>query len=207
MDFNYTDKDVASLRQSMGPSQRRSSTVNRSSSERRSQSTSSSSSSSDESAAPPAKKRRVSPTPSVSSEVHLDEDDIDVDNDNSDDEDDAEEENRPLASRAGMGIKAPALRMDRTGVYHSRGGKKKAPGMIANLPQSAPVSLGKFAQAETSNPNGHEQLRIKVEDRMDEAQLKRLANGVTVDSAKSPIVVRGYVRLPTGHLYLLKIYK
>lgn len=65
------------------------------------------------------------------------------------------------------------------------------------MPQSAPTS-GK--QLDVNGVNGHvPDTKVKVEDKMDESQLTRLATGVTIDAGPSsmphvshaPVAVRG----------------
>jgi len=98
------------------------------------------------------------------------------------DEDD--EEDKPLAAR--MGLNSTANRPEKTSrkVPAHRSGKKtssmKSKDQTGQV--STPTSQG---QAETNvkinGANGHKE-NVKVEDKMDESQLTRLATGVTVDA-------------------------
>lgn len=123
---------------------------------------------------PPSKKRRVS----LSS--------LSDDDDEDDDDEEDDEEDRPLAAR--MALKTSGSRSEKTRPGYAHRSGKKGPGKSAGKAHTAPVSLAPPVgeqQAEmnglVNGTNGHD-AKIKVEDKMDESQLTRLATGVTVDS-------------------------
>ncbi|KAF8638044.1 hypothetical protein AX16_010676 [Volvariella volvacea WC 439] len=168
LDFNYVDEDIASLRKQMKLPVSLVSPIipSTSSPDHRSQSTAPSTASSDLSDPPPAKKRKVS----VSS---LSDDDA---NSNDDEED---EEDKPLASR--VASKASALRSQR-----SKRPGKKAPGMKAKRSHTSSASYAQPGEeGEVNDGQSGRELKIKVEDKMDEGQLTRLATGVPVDGGTS----------------------
>jgi histone acetyltransferase len=85
----------------------------------------------------------------------------------------------------------------------TRAGKKSAPGLslaptslVARTPHRArvPATDGKTATKVNGAVSGKYDARVKVEDQMDEGQLKRLATGVPVDSAANGVTASG-VRL------------
>ncbi|RDX55063.1 Bromodomain-domain-containing protein [Lentinus brumalis] len=101
------------------------------------------------------------------------------------DDDDDEEEERPLAA-------ARVTRPTRTSAGKNRNGgrprsgkqktsmKAKAHTAPANIPP--PTAEEREEMRPTNGVNGHD-AKVKVEDKMDERQLSRLATGVTVDDA------------------------
>ena len=119
---------------------------------------------------PPTKRRRVSFSESSLS---------DTDSSSSEDE-----EERPLAakraekSRGGRG-KGGGPRQQRTG---GKGMKSKAQTAPAHIPPPTDAERAEMAPQPANGANGH-QVIVKVEDKMDESQLTRLATGVTVDAA------------------------
>ena len=121
--------------------------------------------------APPPKKRRTS-----QSESSL-----------SDPEDDEEEE-RPLAAgRTVLNGRAPLRSGKKTGVKKS-GGKKIA---HTSLPSEQPHSAAEGAKM-NNRVNGAivQEQRVKIEEKLDDKQLTRLATGVTVDTgttAQTPV--------------------
>ena len=120
---------------------------------------------------PPMKRRRISES-SLS------------DADEEDDDDDDDEEDKPLAAR--MTVKsAPDARPSKT-TTGKRSGKKAS--SMKSKAQTAPASIQPPSGREqdemngkTNGINGHD-TRVKVEEKMDESQLNRLATGVTVDA-------------------------
>ena len=132
----------------------------------------------------PTKKRRVSVDYSSLSEA--------------DDDDDDEEEERPLAARitrqpagklrnrkAGKAVTGQRGGAGHRGGAGQRGGKQKtsmkakAHTAPANIP---PPTAQEREEMRPNGVNGHD-TKVKVEDKMDEGQLSRLATGVTVDAS------------------------
>jgi histone acetyltransferase len=114
---------------------------------------------------PPPKKRRIS-TSSLSEE-----------------DDDDDEEDKPLAA---LMVARPAEHGARTVSSGKRSGKKVS--SMKSKAQTAPASIAPPTwreQAEMNGKvngiNGHDP-KVKVEDKMDEGQLTRLATGVTIDA-------------------------
>ncbi|PIL36145.1 hypothetical protein GSI_01805 [Ganoderma sinense ZZ0214-1] len=118
----------------------------------------------------PTKKRRVSVDYSSLSEAE---------------DDDDEEEERPLATLARTADKrkkfnsGKPLAGQRSG-KHKTSKKAKASTAPANLPP--PTDEEREEMRHVNGLNGRD-ARVKVEDKMDEGQLSRLATGVTVDAA------------------------
>ncbi|KAI0780095.1 hypothetical protein C8Q74DRAFT_742018 [Fomes fomentarius] len=114
----------------------------------------------------PTKKRRVSVDYSSLSEAEDDEDD---------------EEEAPLAARITRPL---ANKKKETGGKGQRGGKTskkaKAHTAPANLP---PPTAQEREEMRPSNGVNRRDAKVKVEDKMDENQLSRLATGVTVDTS------------------------
>ena len=134
-------------------------------------------------APPPTKKRRIS----VSSL-----------SDAEDDEDD-EEEDQPLAARMApkSGANAAAAGAAKS---NARSGKTKpgkmvggtAPTSIAPPTGREQAEMNGATQGQKSAINGHsesEALKVKIEDKISEGQLNRLATGVTVDASGTPATV------------------
>ncbi|KAI0930495.1 hypothetical protein AcV5_007186 [Taiwanofungus camphoratus] len=114
------------------------------------------------------------------------------------DNEDEEEEDRPLAARAASAAKRRengARKSNGSGARptgqkgqkgHKRSGKQAF--SLKSKAQTAPTSIAPPTEEQkaemirpTEGVNGHEP-KIKVEDKMDEGQLMRLATGVTVDA-------------------------
>ncbi|KAF7306116.1 Histone GCN5 superfamily [Mycena chlorophos] len=161
LDFSYVDGDIISIRKQMQP-------FTTGDSERYSSPHSSSSPSSASSvlsdnpdSPPPTKKRRISFS-SLSSD---------------------EEEERPLA--ASLGVKSTGMQLNKSGARPpaSKRGGKKGPGMTTTG-SMAPTSLPPPTGRELAQMNGTipPPPPIKVEEKLDEQQLSRLATGVAVDS-------------------------
>ncbi|KAF7321801.1 Histone GCN5 superfamily [Mycena kentingensis (nom. inval.)] len=166
LDFSYVDGDILSLRNQMRLfSDRHSSQASDPHLSDPPSPPSPGSSLSEEGSPPPSKRRRVSFSSSLSG---------------SDDEED-----RPLAAR--IAAKTATARLDKSGVRppasKSQRGGKKGPGMKTG--QMVPTSLQPPTGIEQAQMNGilpPARPPIKVEDKLDEQQLSRLATGVTVDS-------------------------
>lgn len=101
------------------------------------------------------------------------------------DDDDDEEEDKPLASR--MALKT-APDGSRTATSGKRSGKKmKSKGQTA--PASMQPSTGREQAEMNGQPNGvhaHDK-KVKLEEKLDESQLNRLATGVTVDATNAEV--------------------
>ncbi|KAF7376287.1 Histone GCN5 superfamily [Mycena sanguinolenta] len=170
LDFSYVDGDILSLRKQMKLPQSLLGLANiNSSPEHRSSSPPSSPSSAlSEISPPPSKKRRFSSSSLSASD---------------------DEEDRPLASRMGLktGARAEKSAPARAPVSSSGrgvGAGKKGPGIKSKgmtAPASLPPPTG-LEQAEMNGTVAQPRPQIKVEDKMDEEQLARLATGVTLDS-------------------------
>ena len=117
----------------------------------------------------PTKKRRLSVDYSSLSEA----------------DDDDDEEERPLAARV---TRQPVEKKKENGrpAAGQRGGKQKhsmkskAHTAPANIPP--PTAAEREEMRPVNGVNGYD-AKVKVEDKMDEGQLSRLATGVTVDAA------------------------
>lgn len=109
-------------------------------------------------------------------------------------DDDDEDGNEPLASQIGPS------RQPLSGHRTKKGHKTQA----GTAPLSIPPPTG-LALAEMNGQFTHEEPRIKLEDKMDEGQLNRLATGVTVDTDTVAATVRAIVmskyRGPDSHTY------
>ena len=115
---------------------------------------------------PPLKKRRVS-TSSLSEE----------------DDDEDEEEDKPLAAR----MRPVAIEHGaRTVASGKRSGKKVSSMKSKAQTAATPVAPLAWQEAEMNGKlngiNGHD-AKVKLEDKMDEGQLTRLATGVTIDAS------------------------
>lgn len=114
----------------------------------------------------PNKKRRISPEFSSLSEA----------------DDDDDEEERPLASRV---TRQPVNKNKQNGrpAAGQRSGKQKH--SMKSKAHTAPAHIAPptAEEREEMRPNGVNGAKVKVEDKMDESQLSRLATGVTVDVA------------------------
>lgn len=97
---------------------------------------------------------------------------------------DDEDGDEPLASQIGP------FRHPFSGHTTGKGHKTQARTAPTSIPP--PTSL---ALAEMNGQITHEEPRIKVEDKMDEGQLNRLATGVTVDTDTVAATVRAIVIL------------
>ncbi|CAA7261715.1 unnamed protein product [Cyclocybe aegerita] len=158
LDFDYTDEDISSLRKQMGHPVSQVRVAVNSSPIQKPLSLSESPDSSVLSDLPPvqlAKKRRIS----LSSLSDADEND----------DDDDDEEDKPLAARITMPSRPVTGK--RTG--------KQAPGKKSKKAHhdEAPKAS---SSGRKNGINGHDS-RVKLEDKMDEGQLSRLAAGVPVD--------------------------
>ncbi|KAK7005657.1 histone GCN5 superfamily [Favolaschia claudopus] len=166
LDFGYVDEDILSLRNQLKLPLSLMSVANISSSPEQPLSSPPSSASSvlSDISAPPSKRRRVSFSSSSLSA--------------SDDEED-----QPLASRVGLKTGARSDKSTRAPASKSQRSGKKGPGMKTKG-QTAPVSLPPPSAQEQEESNGvvPPPPQIKLEDKMDEEKLTRLATGVTVDS-------------------------
>ncbi|KAF7984193.1 hypothetical protein HWV62_15966 [Athelia sp. TMB] len=164
LDFDYIDDDIANLRLQMGRFNSRTSSSSQTHSSPANEPASPVSSVLSD-VPPPSKRRRVSES-SLS--------------DADDDDDDDDDENKPLAAR--MSIKT-APDGSRTATAGKRSGKKmKSKGHVA------PTSIQPPTGREQAEMNGHingvnGHARIKLEEKLDESQLDRLATGVTVDTS------------------------
>lgn len=102
------------------------------------------------------------------------------------DDDDDDEEERPLAARVTRTAdkrKKDSIGKPLTGQRsgkHKTSKKAKASTAPANLPP--PTDEEREEMRHVNGLNGRD-ARVKVEDKMDEGQLSRLATGVTVDAA------------------------
>ncbi|OCH92323.1 Bromodomain-domain-containing protein [Obba rivulosa] len=119
---------------------------------------------------PPAKKRRIS----FSSLSDADEDDDD------------DEEDKPLAARMGVSATATKTRPENGPRTNQRSGKqmtsKKSVAHTAPVSIMPPTAREREGMTVSANgANGHSP-KVKVEDKMDESQLTRLATGVTFDA-------------------------
>lgn len=113
-----------------------------------------------------------------------------------------EEEDKPLATKRAERAekKSAAKRRTKGSKVGRKGGKGKS--SMKSKAHTAPVSIApptEKERADMARPvangvNGHD-VRVKVEDKMDEGQLTRLATGVTVDTGGAPLsaAVRAYV--------------
>jgi histone acetyltransferase len=81
--------------------------------------------------------------------------------------------------------------------HSSRRAKKGHKTQAGTAPASKPPPTG-LALAEMNGQITYEELRIKVEDKMDEGQLNRLATGVTVDTDTVSATVRAIVTSKYG---------
>jgi histone acetyltransferase len=107
------------------------------------------------------------------------------------DEEEDEEENKPLAAR--VAITHAAERTTRLAPGHRSGKKKskKSKGHTAPTSLLPPTGQDQVEMnSKLSGMNGYEP-KVKIEDKMDENQLTRLATGVTVDAGRpAPQAVR-----------------
>jgi histone acetyltransferase len=94
-------------------------------------------------------------------------------------DDDDEDGDEPLASQIGLSRHQPS------GHRTKKGHKTQA----GTAPASIPPPTG-LALAEMNGQIAHGEPRVKIEDRMDEGQLNRLATGVTVDTDTVAATVR-----------------
>lgn len=104
-------------------------------------------------------------------------------------DDDDEDGNEPLASQIGPS------RQPFSGHRTKKGHKTQA----GTAPASIPPPTG-LALAEMNGQITHEEPRIKLEDKMDDRQLSRLATGVTVDTDTVATTVRTTVISECGVL-------
>jgi histone acetyltransferase len=107
-----------------------------------------------------------------------------------DDDDDDDDGNEPLASQVGPS------RQPLSGRRTTKGHKTQAGTAPASIPPPTDLAL-----AEMNGQTSHEEPRIKLEDKMDEGQLNRLATGVTVDTDTAAATVRTIVMTQCGVLY------
>lgn len=120
---------------------------------------------------PPTKRRRISGSSLSDAE--------------DDDDDDDDEEDKPLAARMATKTAPDGSRTttSTTTTSGKRSGKKVS--SMMSKAQTAPIATPSREQAEMNGQvngvNGHE-TQVKVEEKMDESQLTRLATGVTVDT-------------------------
>lgn len=135
-------------------------------------------------APPPKKKRRISLSSLSDAE---------------DDDDDDDDEDQPLATRMvpKSGANAAAAGAAKS---NARSGKTKpgkmvggtAPTSIAPPTGREQAEMNGVTQGKKSATNGHsesEALKVKIEDKISEGQLNRLATGVTVDASGTPATV------------------
>lgn len=125
------------------------------------------------------------------------------------DADDDDEEDQPLAARlnasnAHSTMNRAAAENGRTPNHAGgrRGGKSSGKSKAHTAPISIPPPTGQL-QVEMNGeaqPRNGRNLTIKIEDKLDEGQLDRLATGVTVDTVTSAI--RDGVRTFTAYLEL-----
>jgi histone acetyltransferase len=119
-----------------------------------------------------------------------------------DEDDDDDEEDRPLAAR--MTTKtAPDVSRPSKGTTGKRSGKKAS--SMKSKAQTAPASIQPPTGREQAEMNGQLNgvngldMTVKIEEKMDESQLNRLATGVTVDAGGTThAVVRQFLN-PSGH--------
>ncbi|KAF8635220.1 hypothetical protein AX17_003996 [Amanita inopinata Kibby_2008] len=190
LDFNYSDDDIASLRKQMrGPVSLVSPTINSFCLPDQVSRNPSSPTSSELSDLPqrPAKKPRLSSSSLSDAENHQDHQPSVGDDDDTGNGENAEEPSSSLQPGPDTGPRAHRS---------ARSGKKPASGLAkSRTAHTTLTSRASHIGNETSklHTNGkangtissHLDSRVKVEDQMDEGQLKRLATGVTVDSATS----------------------
>lgn len=135
-------------------------------------------------APPPTKKRRISMSSLSDAE---------------DDEDEDDDEDQPLAARMApkSGANAAAAGAAKS---NARSGKKKpgktvggtAPTSMAPPTGREQAEMNGVTHGQKSAANGHsesEALKVKIEDKISEGQLNRLATGVTVDASGTPATV------------------
>jgi histone acetyltransferase len=199
LDFNYTDEDIDSLRQQMkmsvsmvsiaSPPIRTSFTLvipatSSSVAEQFSPvdrpTSPASSVLSDE--PPPSKRRRLS----SSSLSDAEEEDDDEDDDGDDDDDD----DKPLAAQV-ADSNAAAVTSSRKTVTQ-RSGKKTS--SMKSKAQTAPTGDKRPEKNGIANGRSSD-LKVKVEDKMDEGQLTRLATGVTVDTGPVSSAVVSFIHI------------
>ncbi|KAG2055785.1 hypothetical protein BDR06DRAFT_953620 [Suillus hirtellus] len=168
LDFNYTDEDIDSLRQQMKTSISMVSVASPSipqSSPVDQPMSPDSSVLSDE--PPPSKRRRLS-----SSSL-------------SDEDDDDDDDDKPLAAQVADSNAAATGTTSRKTVTH-RSGKKTS--SMKSKAQTAPMGDKRPEKNGVANGRSSD-LKVKVEDKMDEGQLTRLATGVTVDTGPASSAV------------------
>jgi len=104
------------------------------------------------------------------------------------DDDDDDDEDKPLAAQIADSSAATGLTPRKA--MTQRSGKKTS--SMKSKAQTAPTGEKGTEKNGTANGNGRSSdLKVKVEDKMDEGQLTRLATGVTVDTgpASSTVVI------------------
>lgn len=171
LDFEYADEDIVSLRKQMGHPVSSVAPVLNPSPDHHAHSvplSSPASSVPNDSQRHIGRKRRASSS-SLSEAADDDEEE----------DDDDEDEDRPLASRISANTTSRSVAGKRNG--------KSAPGKKAKKSQaarksSAPLAGGEELALVNGKINGSHKARIKIEDRMDESQLSRLAAGVPMDA-------------------------
>jgi histone acetyltransferase len=133
---------------------------------------------------PPSKRRRLSSS-------SLSEDDND-----DDDDDDDDDEDKPLAAQVADSNAAIGTSPRKTGAQRS--GKKTS--SMTSKAQTAPTGDKRPEKNGAANGRSSD-LKVKVEDKMDEGQLTRLATGVAVDTGPASSTVVNLV--PPFHLKTL----
>ena len=107
--------------------------------------------------------------------------------DDDDDDDDDDEEDKPLAARMTTKTASNGARTTTKATTGKRSGKKAS--SMKSKAQTAPASMQPPTGREQAEMNGEvngingRDAIVKIEEKMDESQLNRLATGVTVDAA------------------------
>lgn len=132
---------------------------------------------------PPSKRRRLS----SSSLSDAEEEDGEYDEDDEDDDDD---DDKPLAAQVADSNAATGPRSRKT--VTQRSGKKTS--SMKSKAQTAPT--GDKRPEKNGIVNGRSSdMKVKVEDKMDEGQLTRLATGVTVDTGPVSSAVVSFIHI------------
>jgi len=143
---------------------------------------------------PPSKRRRLSSSSLSDAEEDADGDadadaDADADGDaDADADDDDDDDDKPLAAQV-ADLNAAVGVTSRKAVTQ-RSGKKTS--SMKSKPQTAPTGDKRPEKNGVSNGRSPD-LKVKVEDKMDEGQLTRLATGVTVDTGPTSSAVVSFI--------------
>jgi histone acetyltransferase len=127
-----------------------------------------------------------------------------------DDDDDDDEEDKPLAARMTTKTAPDGARTTSKVTTGKRSGKKSS--SMKSKAQTAPASMQPPTGREQAEMNGQvngingRDTVVKVEERMDESQLNRLATGVTVDAGGTTHAVVRLFLYPSAHHNLISAY-